>query len=1365
MKKLKSFFAFVLSFVMMLSYAPTVWAASVQSFPLRSAADELIADENTRYITEFTQDPESKIITATIQVQNNTTGEDAETLVVAGIGFSIEFSDKVAPYSDTDDLYVGPADVSFGENAVIHKYVSPVHYKNPNFSLLGSTIISNDKDLRAVSGIISGSAAGEELRVAPGQTAKVAVLKFMPVNGTDDIDLSMFTYRFFRHTVLVFSPYLGNGTRFVVVNEQAQTFAEYVRVISPESFKIHVKHFQPLVTADSVNRVVAGYDQDTMEWSDTLDGVYSSDSAPVIGSDAQTVYVRVKGDSDYNIGTDYEFVNYKKYVASESVAVEFDGDTNPEVSEYKVTYNVGTGDESDDYVVETEENEEYTILSPSDIGFTKEGCRFTEWNTSSDGTGTAYRPGQIITMVEDVTLYALWVEDNNVSGQPHPFGEKHSENLTNLNGNYIGDVIEYTIKVGNEEEGADWEDVTVTDTLPEGLTMTKGVTIDSEPAASWQYSYDAAQRTLTVSLGTIAGGETKEITFKTIIDADAQIGSEIYNEADVMGTDGEDEEVSLHLTDASGRREISEPADTEGPEVGAYTVKTSKNLTSPDDKTRVGDRIEYIITAGNNEKEGADNYFAALGMLNVNSLLFVGSNVQVNENSITETNDESITEEEQEEQEEEQEENQEEVTESEDDNETESKEEDSTEKDDSEEETESNEEESEETNEGSGEENKGQDSTWYQAVVTDEIPNYVTFMDGTVKVDGVITSDYTFENGVLTVMVGDIPFGHKAIVTFEGEIDADAYGQTIKNTATVTGKDAEDKEIEKETEEPNGGREIEGPKDLAEGTYASKKSENITSTDDKTRVKDTIQYTITAGNAAGNGLVWEAVKVIDELPQYVTFVKGSVKIDGNETEDYTFENGILTVQIGSINDGEKVEVTFEATVDENAYGKTIKNTATVTGQDDEGQKVEKEVQEPDGGRKVYDKSKSPIILPVPEGAKVIKGQGVAGSEIVITFPETGKTVTTTVDADGNWQVNVPEEIILKNGDKVEAVQTEDGKDASNKVTRTVDGVRYTVTYLPGIGTGSHKSDGLRPEETHVVLTQSGAGITSPSSQYTFTGWNTSQNGSGKAYAAGSTIVVTTNITLYAQWRYNGDGGGNSGGGNSGTPNRGGSNTVTIEETKTPLGALELNKTDHIRYIFGYPDQSIRPDNAITRAEAASIFFRLLLNADKNSAKSSTFSDVQGGVWYSQAINYLASAGIVSGYEDGTFRPNQPITRAEFATMASKFDKLEKTGDQIFPDIQDNHWAKDFVNSAYTKGWVSGYPDGTFRPQLNITRAEVVSIVNKMLERKIKLADIPAGVLRFIDLTESHWAYIDMMEASNEHDYQKDEDGYEKWTLR
>jgi hypothetical protein len=209
--------------------------------------------------------------------------------------------------------------------------------------------------------------------------------------------------------------------------------------------------------------------------------------------------------------------------------------------------------------------------------------------------------------------------------------------------------------------------------------------------------------------------------------------------------------------------------------------------------------------------------------------------------------------------------------------------------------------------------------------------------------------------------------------------------------------------------------------------------------------------------------------------------------------------------------------------------------------------------------------------------------------------------------------------------------------------------------------------------------------------------------------------------------------------------------------------LALNTDDHIKYINGYPDGTVGPERDITRAEVAMIYWRLLDDAGKSDAAPNPFPDVGDGEWYSQAVCYLARAGIIEGYADGMFKPDQSITRAEFIAMSVRFVTPQDNGGDPFNDINAEHWARAYIQTASARGWISGYNDGGFKPDNNITRAEAVAIVNRMLERKLTAQDAPAALAAlYPDLPAAHWAYADMIEASVAHDYEKRDDGTEFW---
>lgn len=244
-------------------------------------------------------------------------------------------------------------------------------------------------------------------------------------------------------------------------------------------------------------------------------------------------------------------------------------------------------------------------------------------------------------------------------------------------------------------------------------------------------------------------------------------------------------------------------------------------------------------------------------------------------------------------------------------------------------------------------------------------------------------------------------------------------------------------------------------------------------------------------------------------------------------------------------------------------------------------------------------------------------------------------------------------------------------------------------------------------------------------------------------------------------------------------------TNTYQKSSSPSHGGDkpsLNTKDHYGYIIGYPvdyytgepttDQTkkpVRPEGNITRAEVATIYFRMLTDESRTKfwSQSSPYADVKKEAWFNNAVCTLSNAGIINGYEDGSFRPNGYITRAEFATIAARFFDATYDGKDLFPDI-DGHWAKDYINKAADKGFVNGYEDGTFRPDRNITRAEAVTLVNRTLDRHPDQNYFTKDMLVWPDnMDTTKWYYADMQEATNSHKYQmltkSDKSKYEKWT--
>ncbi len=209
-------------------------------------------------------------------------------------------------------------------------------------------------------------------------------------------------------------------------------------------------------------------------------------------------------------------------------------------------------------------------------------------------------------------------------------------------------------------------------------------------------------------------------------------------------------------------------------------------------------------------------------------------------------------------------------------------------------------------------------------------------------------------------------------------------------------------------------------------------------------------------------------------------------------------------------------------------------------------------------------------------------------------------------------------------------------------------------------------------------------------------------------------------------------------------------TVTPDDT----GVSDwLDTKNHIQYLSGYGEGKFGPEDNMTRAQAAQMFYNLLL--DKDVAITVSFSDVAENAWYAEAVNTLASLGIVDGVGGGLYAPERAITRAEFTVIAMRFAHLDTGGENIFSDVSRSDWFYDQVVGSVKYGWINGYADGTFRPNNTITRAEVTTIVNRMLGRSADREYVDANIgslTQFNDISRAHWAYYEVMEAANAHDY-------------
>ena len=286
------------------------------------------------------------------------------------------------------------------------------------------------------------------------------------------------------------------------------------------------------------------------------------------------------------------------------------------------------------------------------------------------------------------------------------------------------------------------------------------------------------------------------------------------------------------------------------------------------------------------------------------------------------------------------------------------------------------------------------------------------------------------------------------------------------------------------------------------------------------------------------------------------------------------------------------------------------------------------------------------------------------------------------------------------------------------------GTKYYILHYESNG-GTKYEDEKYKKNTVVILDKIPKRV-----GYTFTGWYADQELTDKI----TKIKMTSDKTVYAGWK-----------------------ATDVPET--------LNSDNHFAYIVGYEDGLVRPNDDITRAEVAAIFFRLLKDdvRDDNLTANSVFTDVALGKWYNKSISTMAKIGIVKGRTADTFVPNAPITRAEFAAICPRFDRSDVEVQSNFNDIS-GHWAENEIRRAASLGWIQGYTDGSFKPDQNITRAEAASMINRMLHRLPEtVEDLLDGMIQWPDNQPSDWYYINMQEATNSHDFKQKGEIHEHWT--
>ena len=453
---------------------------------------------------------------------------------------------------------------------------------------------------------------------------------------------------------------------------------------------------------------------------------------------------------------------------------------------------------------------------------------------------------------------------------------------------------------------------------------------------------------------------------------------------------------------------------------------------------------------------------------------------------------------------------------------------------------------------------------------------------------------------------------------------------------------------------------------------------------------------------------------VDKDPKDTDYIKLTFNANGGKIgQETTKDTWILkTLKFSEVTkpEAKKENATFNEWQDKDSNGTKIADTATFA----KDTIVYANYTDKPGQQK----STPPSIDQPMDGDTIVTGIAKPNAEVEIKLPD-GTRIITDADQNGRWKT--PDTLTpLKAGEKVTAKATERGKTPSDEVWAYVSG-NLTLTldenYRGGEITHYDVYQGELIERYLYTPRRRG---------YVFEGWSYNSRRLDEV-RPGDGIYYPT--TLYAIWS---------------------KQKAKDDEDVEPVDTREVG--EHKAYMFGYTDGTVRPNGYITRAEAAALVTRLLGLDTFASAAEPAFTDTPSS-WYNKAINAAVNRGIMKGYPDKSFRPNAPITRAEFTQMISTIDN-KPYGVAPFADVV-GHWAERPIGSEYQAGRIKGYPDGTFRPNAFITRAEAVVILNKIFERNYDAmsainAKNKESIKRFIDLTPSFWGFNDMVEATNTH---------------